>query len=120
MIRTEWIRTDSKKIERTNAWQNLEIVRGNAGNDPIEFYYPFPKNSVTMPHKKHSHFGVDFYLGVKVLTENGDLSTNCFPISFWRQYKVDGVSAPLPYIDDKKVRGKSAATKKVKPAIAMV
>lgn len=85
LIRTEWIRTDVKKMERTNAWLHLEIARGDIGHEPLEFFYPFPKNSICMPHKKHSHFGTEFAMGIKIYFENGDICTKSFPITFWRK-----------------------------------
>lgn len=85
LIRTEWIRTDTKKMERMNAWQHLEICRGEIEDEPLEFFYPFPKNSLCMPHKKHSHFGTEFSLGIKIYFENGEMCTKSFPINFWRK-----------------------------------
>jgi hypothetical protein len=69
---------------KANAWLHLEIARGDIGHEPLEFFYPFPKNSICMPHKKHSHFGTEFALGIKIYFENGDICTKSFPITFWR------------------------------------
>ena len=33
LLRNEWIRTDTKKMERTNAWLHLEICRGDISHD---------------------------------------------------------------------------------------
>jgi hypothetical protein len=70
---------------KANAWLHLEIARGDIGHEPLEFFYPFPKNSICMPHKKHSHFGTEFAIGIKIYFENGDICTKSFPITFWRK-----------------------------------